>query len=379
VVHGRKRGYENVKKWTSKVDIFSKEYIVIPVNEASSPPSPLPYFKVLVLMFASAHWYVAIICNLDKAKAKKDVPTPKPPRTRSQIEPLTPEEIDVEEDTVELATPRIVAEEMDEDNEIVLNSQPTNSRGVTPEKDRDSIVTEDGIVEVVSVEVDPISGPETVKPVDLEPVAQTEGIPVQPDPVPALETNSDSMAQADAVPALQPVSAPVAPLTNSETNPVTPQSDAVPDPETIPMELDIPNIQPDPLSVPQPSPNSPSRPIPDVPSEPVPMDLDPPEKIENDLREMPISGKEPDPKYDFQNDDSITEIDRLAIEKVISGQREIRYSRRKSAARKQDPITLEDEEEEPISITAALKKKYRPTTQKSPARRTSNKIIPPDS
>lgn len=33
-IDGRKRGYENVKKWTSKVDIFSKEYIVIPVNEA---------------------------------------------------------------------------------------------------------------------------------------------------------------------------------------------------------------------------------------------------------------------------------------------------------------------------------------------------------
>lgn len=36
--------YEGVKSWTSKVDIFSYDYIVVPVNE-------------------EAHWYLAIICN----------------------------------------------------------------------------------------------------------------------------------------------------------------------------------------------------------------------------------------------------------------------------------------------------------------------------
>ncbi|SPO00767.1 uncharacterized protein DNG_03515 [Cephalotrichum gorgonifer] len=36
--------YEGVKSWTSKVDIFSFDYIVVPVNE-------------------DAHWYLAIICN----------------------------------------------------------------------------------------------------------------------------------------------------------------------------------------------------------------------------------------------------------------------------------------------------------------------------
>lgn len=42
-----KRGinYEAVQKWTRNVDIFSHDYIVVPINE-------------------SAHWYVAIICNL---------------------------------------------------------------------------------------------------------------------------------------------------------------------------------------------------------------------------------------------------------------------------------------------------------------------------
>lgn len=36
--------YESVKKWTSKVDIFSKKYIIIPINECT-------------------HWYLAIIYN----------------------------------------------------------------------------------------------------------------------------------------------------------------------------------------------------------------------------------------------------------------------------------------------------------------------------
>ncbi|KAH7033114.1 uncharacterized protein B0I36DRAFT_361828 [Microdochium trichocladiopsis] len=39
--------YENVKGWTNKVDLFSKDFIVVPINEY-------------------AHWYVAIICNAPK-------------------------------------------------------------------------------------------------------------------------------------------------------------------------------------------------------------------------------------------------------------------------------------------------------------------------
>lgn len=45
---GRKNiDYEAVKRWTSKVNIFEFDYIVVPVNE-------------------NAHWYVAIICNTPK-------------------------------------------------------------------------------------------------------------------------------------------------------------------------------------------------------------------------------------------------------------------------------------------------------------------------
>ena len=52
-----KRGinYEAVRKWTRGVDIFNYEYAVVPINE-------------------SAHWYVAIICNLPALQRIPDNP-----------------------------------------------------------------------------------------------------------------------------------------------------------------------------------------------------------------------------------------------------------------------------------------------------------------
>ncbi|KAI0877001.1 hypothetical protein GGS24DRAFT_177534 [Hypoxylon argillaceum] len=44
---GQGINYDSVKTWTSKVDIFSKDYIIVPINEYT-------------------HWYVAIICNAPK-------------------------------------------------------------------------------------------------------------------------------------------------------------------------------------------------------------------------------------------------------------------------------------------------------------------------
>jgi hypothetical protein len=41
----REINYDGVEKWTSKVNLFSYDYIVVPINQ-------------------NAHWYVAIICNL---------------------------------------------------------------------------------------------------------------------------------------------------------------------------------------------------------------------------------------------------------------------------------------------------------------------------
>ncbi|KAI0119882.1 hypothetical protein GGR51DRAFT_568 [Nemania sp. FL0031] len=44
---GQGINYDSVKSWTSKVDLFSKDYIIVPINEYT-------------------HWYVAIICNAPK-------------------------------------------------------------------------------------------------------------------------------------------------------------------------------------------------------------------------------------------------------------------------------------------------------------------------
>lgn len=41
----RSVNYEGVEKWTRSVDLFSYDYVVVPINE-------------------DAHWYLAIICNL---------------------------------------------------------------------------------------------------------------------------------------------------------------------------------------------------------------------------------------------------------------------------------------------------------------------------
>lgn len=50
-----KRGinYEGVQKWTRNVDLFSRDYVIVPINE-------------------SAHWYLAIICNLSSLLRKKE-------------------------------------------------------------------------------------------------------------------------------------------------------------------------------------------------------------------------------------------------------------------------------------------------------------------
>ncbi|KAI0810501.1 hypothetical protein GGR55DRAFT_678461 [Xylaria sp. FL0064] len=45
--NGQGINYDSVKSWTSKVDLFSKDYIIVPINEYT-------------------HWYVAIICNAPK-------------------------------------------------------------------------------------------------------------------------------------------------------------------------------------------------------------------------------------------------------------------------------------------------------------------------
>merc|ERR1711881_402662 len=43
--------YKAVERWTAKDDIFSYDYVIVPINEM-------------------AHWYLAIICNLPNVQRK---------------------------------------------------------------------------------------------------------------------------------------------------------------------------------------------------------------------------------------------------------------------------------------------------------------------
>ncbi|KAL4903404.1 hypothetical protein BDW74DRAFT_179821 [Aspergillus multicolor] len=66
--------YENVEKWTRNVDIFSYDYLVVPINETH-------------------HWYLAIICNLpylDGIKSEDNPPASDSPREVEEV-PETPE------------------------------------------------------------------------------------------------------------------------------------------------------------------------------------------------------------------------------------------------------------------------------------------------
>lgn len=63
--------YDNVSKWTRLVDIFSHDYIVVPINE-------------------NAHWYVAIICNLPQLKRRLESDELEAPASENgKIDPVT--------------------------------------------------------------------------------------------------------------------------------------------------------------------------------------------------------------------------------------------------------------------------------------------------
>ncbi|KAL1989293.1 hypothetical protein VTN96DRAFT_55 [Rasamsonia emersonii] len=97
-----KRGinYEGVQKWTRNVDLFSRDYVIVPINE-------------------SAHWYLAIICNLssllrkkeesaepgEPAPDSKDVPSQSPSEVKEI--PETPQNVPVDEsgNATEVAEP----------------------------------------------------------------------------------------------------------------------------------------------------------------------------------------------------------------------------------------------------------------------------------
>ena len=63
--------YAGVEKWTKKVDIFTYDYVVVPINER-------------------AHWYLAIICNLPKLDRKMTSSSNEPAASSASLPPSSP-------------------------------------------------------------------------------------------------------------------------------------------------------------------------------------------------------------------------------------------------------------------------------------------------
>ncbi|PYI07994.1 cysteine proteinase [Aspergillus sclerotiicarbonarius CBS 121057] len=100
-----KRGinYEGVQKWTRTVDIFSHDYVVVPINE-------------------SAHWYVAIICNLPSLQGiAEESPAPREPTEGK--EPSAPPDSQIQE-VPETPEPEM-APHKDNGDEKTADSEPT--------------------------------------------------------------------------------------------------------------------------------------------------------------------------------------------------------------------------------------------------------------
>ena len=75
---GKRINYDSVKKWTRNVDIFSYDYVIVPINE-------------------STHWYIVIICNLPNLmKTIREGDDCEPPTTPLTQDVNVPSELEIE-------------------------------------------------------------------------------------------------------------------------------------------------------------------------------------------------------------------------------------------------------------------------------------------
>lgn len=58
--------FSSVMKWTKGIDLFTKDFIFVPINEKWV----VPHNRRLMLTCKSAHWYLAVICNLSRMERK---------------------------------------------------------------------------------------------------------------------------------------------------------------------------------------------------------------------------------------------------------------------------------------------------------------------
>jgi Ulp1 family protease len=56
--------YDSVKRWTAKVDLFKYDHVVVPINEKYC--SAIFHVLLSLTRLYSLHWYLAIICNINR-------------------------------------------------------------------------------------------------------------------------------------------------------------------------------------------------------------------------------------------------------------------------------------------------------------------------
>ncbi|EED17917.1 Ulp1 protease family protein [Talaromyces stipitatus ATCC 10500] len=125
-VKGRKGiNYPGVAKWTRNVDLFDHDYVIIPINE-------------------SAHWYLAIICNLTSLKRRykaEEVEVASEQESPEQQETIDQKEIPETPPSAKAATPEEttrVSHAWMKVNDVVPNSNPqsgADSADEWPEKE----------------------------------------------------------------------------------------------------------------------------------------------------------------------------------------------------------------------------------------------------
>lgn len=145
-IKDKKAGYESVRKWTSKVDVFSKKYLVVPINE-------------------HLHWYLAIVYQPEYTLRPPPLPPTSPvTRKRKREEPsVEPSESRETPTTTSKPTSKAATEipeggemEMIPDSEQLCPDMELEERTQTDEasKPEEREVENQLCVEVSSVSID---------------------------------------------------------------------------------------------------------------------------------------------------------------------------------------------------------------------------------
>lgn len=140
---GREIAFDGVKRWTAKTDLFSYDYIIIPVNE-------------------HAHWWLAIICNVPKILAAALPKTEEPEAEKkaetaeSSEKPTVPVDVDVD------------ADDDDVKETGVFRFVPIDVDGPKPRPQSVVIDDEDGAAKHASASPPRLDGQRKDTPIDVD-------------------------------------------------------------------------------------------------------------------------------------------------------------------------------------------------------------------